>query len=264
MDLIDSGTTERTAHRVAGDSRAPARRFEHQTGYVLHTYPYSESSLIVESFTRTHGRVPLLAKGAKRRGSAMRGVLRQFQPVELSWSGKGDLRNLTRAEWQGGVPGLRDTALFCGFYLNELLLKLLARDDPHERLFDQYEIAVRALAEGPERGGSAAHVLRRFEKELLGEIGYALNLDAEADSSLPIDPTARYTYDPERGPRPLSEHESCEIELSGRTLMAIRSGDYADPMAASQAKQLMRFLLRHHLNGKTLSTRTIFSALQQL
>lgn len=247
-----------TVHaRRSESSRVALRRHEDQPGFVLHTYPYSESSLIVEAFTREHGRLPLLAKGAKRPGSAMRGALLQFQRVGLSWAGKGDLRNLTRAEWLGGIPALGPKALACGFYLNELLLKLLQRDDPHERLFDHYEAALRGLGSQPRVGD----VLRIFEKALLREIGYAVDLAAEADGAGPIDPAARYDYVPDRGLRRLDTGEPSERALSGATALAIARDDYADPLVASAAKQLMRSLLDHHLNGRRIATRQIFAAL---
>jgi DNA repair protein RecO (recombination protein O) len=263
MDHAETANIEVSG--VAGPARknsAPARRFEHQRGYVLHTYPYSETSLIVETFTREHGRVPLVAKGAKRPRSDLRGLLMQFQPLGFSWSGRGDLRSLTQAEWLGGLPTLAGSALFCGFYLNELMLKLLARDDAHERLFDCYEAALHDLAAG--EGTGEARILRGFERELLRETGYALNLTLEAESGAPIEAEQRYAYDPEHGPRRLAPGARTEVEVSGRTLMEIESGVYTSAQTANQAKLLMRHLLNHQLNGKMLSTRQIFSELQQL
>ncbi len=257
MDMTDAG---RLAGRASARVSAGARRQEDQPGYVLHLYPYSETSLIVESFTREHGRVPLLAKGAKRPRSALRGVLMQFQRVGLSWSGKGDLRTLTRGEWLGGIPALGQTALFCGFYLNELLLKLLARDDPHERLFDCYERALIELA----HGARSAQVLRVFEKELLREIGYAVNLQVDAVSGDAVDPHARYAYMPDAGLRRLHSGESAERELSGAVALAIDRNDYSDSHTAHHAKQLMRSLIELQLNGRKIATRQIFFALQQL
>jgi DNA repair protein RecO (recombination protein O) len=98
---------------------------------VLHSYPYKETSLIVDMFTRDHGRIGVVAKGAKRPLSKLRGVLQTFQPLSVSFSGKSELRTLIDAEWVGGMLPIEKTALLCGFYLNELLVKLLARDDPH-------------------------------------------------------------------------------------------------------------------------------------
>src|SRR5512138_3815820 len=141
------------------------RRVDHEPGYVLHTYPYKETSLIVEAFTRRFGRVALLARGARRPRSAMRGVLLSFHPLRLSWSGSADLANLMGAEWAGGTPLLGGRGLMCGFYVNELLLRLLPRDDPHEALFDIYADALGGLASRDVSG-----VLRAFEKRLLGEL----------------------------------------------------------------------------------------------
>lgn len=109
-----------------------------QPAFVLHAYPFRETSLIVEVFSRDFGRVALLARGARRPRSALRGLLLGFQPLELGWAGKGEVQTLMKAEWQGGQPLLAGKALFCGYYLNELLLNLLPREDAHERLFSVY------------------------------------------------------------------------------------------------------------------------------
>src|SRR5580765_1888303 len=136
------------------------RRAELEPGFVLHAYPYKETSLIVEAFTRRFGRVSLLARGARRPRSAMRGVLLSFQALSLSWSASAELGTLLRAEWSGALLPLRGRGLMCGFYLNELLLRLLPRDDAHEALFDFYSESLKELA------GTSSHapVLRCFEK----------------------------------------------------------------------------------------------------
>src|SRR5262244_4451478 len=170
--------------------RQPRERRDEQPAFVLHTYPYRETSAIVETFTAGYGRVALVARGAKRTRSELRSVLQAFQPLTLSWSGTGELKTLIRAEWRGGLPLVGGSALLCGFYLNELLLKLLAREDPHPRLFADYEAALQELASGAEQ----APVLRRFELTLLTELGYALPLVREADTGAPIDPATRYYY----------------------------------------------------------------------
>src|SRR5437762_1362429 len=113
-------------------------RVDAQPALVLHSYPFRETSLVIEVFTRDFGRVALVARGARRPRSALRGVLLAFQPLLVSWSGKGELYTLIRAEWHGAYQPLRGLSLICGFYLNELLLKLLPRHDAHERLFDTY------------------------------------------------------------------------------------------------------------------------------
>ena len=232
---------------------------EEERAYVLHTYPYSETSLIVEMFTRTSGRVPLVAKGAKRSRS-QNAALMQFQPFNVSWSGRGDLRTLKKAEWQGGVPHLPPARLFCGFYLNELMLKLLARDDAHEQLFDCYENALARLATDASESG----VLRGFEKSMLRETGYALALTVDAFSGEAVNGEGRYTYIPERGPRRLEARESPGLEICGQTLIDIEADDFSRPRTAAEAKLLMRMLVTHQMNGRPLATRQVFSQLLEL
>ena len=235
-------------------------RQDNQPGYVLHTYPYRETSLVVETFTRAHGRVALVARGAKRPRSALRGSIMAFQPLALSWSGRGELRLLLRAEWQGGQQLLRGRALLCGFYLNELLLKLLPREDAHEQLFLDYQAALARLGAEPEPDA----VLRRFEKALLRELGYALALEHDRASGAPIDPGKAYVYDPERGPVAVNGAAQTGLVLSGRTLLDIVHDDYGNPLTLQQAKALMRLLISHRLEQKPLYSRRIFEELRQL
>ena len=139
------------------------RRIEQEPGYILHSYAYKETSLIVEVFSRRWGRVGLLARGARRPRSAMRGLLLGFYPLRLSWSASAELGTLTAVEWAGGRPALAGIALMCGFYLNELLLRLVPREDPHELLFDAYETGLVRLSEGqPPAGGLGAPTLVSF------------------------------------------------------------------------------------------------------
>ena len=152
------------------------RRADNEPGYVLHTYPYKETSLIVEAFSRRHGRIALLARGARRPRSAMRGVLLSFHPLRLGWSGSTELGTLMSAEWSGALHHLAGRGLMCGFYLNELLLRLLPRDDAHEALFDVYADALSRLAGAMD----FAAILRGFEKRMLAELGYAPLLEQDA------------------------------------------------------------------------------------
>ena len=236
------------------------RRDEHP-GYLLHTYAYRETSLVAEIYVREVGRVAVIARGARRPRSALRGVLMAFQPLMLSWSGKSELKTLHKAEWQGGYAPLRGLSLICGFYLNELLLKLLPREDPHEELFEAYATA---LAQLPAAQDHAA-VLRRFERVLLQELGYGLVFDREAVSGAPIVADARYRYVPDRGP--VAAGESCEqsgVELAGKTLMDMAVDQYTDPRTVQQSKLLMRSLINHCLGNQTLHTRQLLRDLQQL
>ena len=183
-------------------SRQPAKPFKPRMGepdraFVLHTYPYRETSLIVEAFTGSHGRVVLVAKGAKRPHGAMRGLLNPFQALTLSWFGRSDLKTLKVVEQERIIPQLSGSALLSAFYMNKLLLKLTHREDPHEALFDVYGHAVTALAGlslGKNGVRDIAAVLRHFEVRLLQELGYALQLSQEADSHAPLDPDSSYVY----------------------------------------------------------------------
>ena len=233
-------------------------RVDGQPSYVLHTHPFKETSLIVEAFTRDHGRVALVARGARRPRSAMRGLLMAFQPLELGWFGQGEMRTLAKVEWLGGQPLLQAQALILGYYMNELLLKLLPRDDAHPQLFQAYAEAVHALATGEASQAS----LRRFEKTLLKELGYGLTLDREAESGRPVDPQKRYAYVVERGPVLQIEGET--ESFSGRALLAMARDDFSEAETLAQAKQLMRSLIHHYLGGQRLSSRRVFMELQEL
>jgi DNA repair protein RecO (recombination protein O) len=236
------------------------RAREQQEAYVLHAYPYRETSLLVDVFARTAGRVTVVARGARRPRAALRGVLLSFQPLQLGWYGKGEVRTLTRAEWVGGQPLLQGEALLYGFYLNELLLRLLPREDPHETLFERYGEALQALASGSARGP----VLRAFEKALLREIGYALVLERDASTGRGIDPAATYTYDPERGPIEVAAGQAVELKLAGRTLLDLAREDFSDAVTQQQAKLLMRSLINHRLEDQPLRSRRIFRELMEL
>ncbi|MGH8691344.1 MAG: DNA repair protein RecO [Burkholderiales bacterium] len=235
------------------------RRAEHEPGYVLHTYPYKETSLIVEAFTRRFGRVAMLARGARRPRSAMRGVLLAFHPLRLGWSVSAELGNLVSAEWSGAIQPLGGRGLMCGFYLNELVLRLLPRDDPHERLFDIYAAALKTLSEG----GSQASILRGFEKRLLAELGYAPLLEREAGGAA-IDPRRRYVYEPERGPVATTGTGNGDFAVSGQTLLDLAADEYGRPETREEARTLLRALIGQRLHGQVLHTRAVLRELSDL
>jgi len=238
---------------------AGRNRQQDEPAFVLHSYPFRETSLILDVFSRRHGRLAIMARGARRPRSALRGVLMNFQPLLLSWFGKGEVRTLHSAEWQGGQPYLQGTALMCGFYLNELLLNLLARDDAHEQLFDYYRATLHRLVHEIDH----AATLRCFEKRLLQELGYALALEHEAGSNKQIRAGACYRYAVERGALPDDGDIRTGLPVLGKTLLDMAADDYADPVTAQQSKQLMRMLLNHHLGGKMLHTRELIRELQK-
>ena len=242
-------------------------RVDGQAAWVLHLHPYSETSLVVDVFTRDHGRVPLLARGARRPRSAMRGMLMSFQPLELGWFGGGEVKTLAKVEWLGGMPLLGGRCLLLGYYLNELLLKMLPREDAHANLFDAYAAALQALAEG----AADAPELRRFEKTLLKELGYGLTLDVDVESGRPVVPDAHYAFLLERGPVARSGVGAGDTAiddqgsaLSGKTLLDMAADDYSDPRTRMESRRLMRLLISHHLGGKSLQSRRVFMELQEL
>ena len=234
------------------------QRVDSQPVFVLHTYPFRETSLIVEAFSRDFGRVALLARGARRPRSVLRGLLMAFQPLELSWAGKGEVQTVMKAEWQGGQPLLSGKALFCGYYLNELLLDLLPREDAHARLFSVYAQTLRRFAEEPRESD-----IRCFERSFLKELGYGLTLDYDHEGR-PIDPAGYYAYEIERGPVRLQEAGRSALSICGKTLIDLIAEDLSDPRSLLEAKQLMRTLIAHYTGEKGLKTRKIFLELQEL
>jgi DNA repair protein RecO (recombination protein O) len=228
-----------------------------QTAFLLHSIPYRETSLIVDLFTREHGRIAAVAKGARRRQSALRPVLMSFQPIRVILSGRNELRNLIGAEWSGGMVAPDGDALICSFYMNELLIKLLAREDPHPQLFDAYCQALNAFA----AAASLDATLRIFEWHLLREIGYAPDLRQDAagaqiaaDSSYRWIPNAGFTVsEPDDG-----------TSVTGATLHDLSSGQFQSSLARQQAKVLTRTIISHHLNGAPIHSRQILIDLQKL
>ena len=237
---------------------ATRQRVEFQPAYLLHSYPWRETSLIVEVFSREHGRLSLVAKGARRPLSALRGVLMAFQPLSLSWMGRGEVKNLIQAEWQGGQPLLQGVALLCAYYLNELLLRMLAREDAHANLFDAYAHTLSCLAAGQ----AYAPLMRAFELRLLRELGYAPSLDLDAESGKAVVPEGQYVFLAERGALEAAD-QGDRPTVPGRVLLAMAAGDFSDPLTLMHAKHLMRRLIHHHLDGQVLESRRILMELQE-
>ena len=244
------------------------RRAEHEPGFVLHAYPYKETSLIVEAFTRRFGRVGLLARGARRPRSMMRGVLLAFHPLRMTWSASAELGTLMSAEWGGGQASLSGIGLMCGFYINELLLRLLPRDDPHEALFDAYGEALARLTAGaslalPDVSATQAAILRGFERRMLAELGYAPVLDRDAANGARIEAAKHYAYEAERGPVETRRKDGDAV-ISGRTLLDMAADNYDNSQTREEARRLMRALIAERLGGQTLHTRAVLSELQDL
>lgn len=240
------------------------------TSFVLHSIAWRETSLIVEVFTRSHGRLGLIAKGARRPRSALRGLLQPFQPLEIRWAGKGELRILIGAEWVGGMSLLDGPALMPGFYLNELLVRLLPREDAHPALFDDYRETLELLGDK----ANAEPVLRRFECNLLREMGYAPRFDHETQGGgAAIEPTALYLVNPATGIQRAGATDSGQEAFRGETLLALsHAGDSVakalealrEPAIAAESKRLLRMLLGHQLGEDALASREVMRELARI
>jgi DNA repair protein RecO (recombination protein O) len=258
---------------VIASAKAARQPASHLEAYVLHRYDWSESSLILDLFTRERGRVAVAAKGAKRPYSQLRPVLLPFQRILVTLGrtpadDQAEVHNLRHAEWAGGGPMLSGGALFSGFYLNELLMKLLARHDPHPALFDAYRATLPALASGHEALAQAA--LRSFELLLLREIGLLPDLATVTLTQREVEPTARYQLVPESGVVATREEP---LSLGGELLcaiqMALDEGDTAGLQTAcapagAALRVGLRALLHYHLGSPALRTRQVMQSVQRL
>lgn len=233
-----------------------AIRVNAEPAFVLHRRPYRETSQLVDLFSRHYGRLRVVARGFRHPKSGGR-LLEPFVPLLVGWSGKGELKTLVAAESSGRPLSLQGNRLFSGFYLNELILRLLADHDPHERLFDQYLAAITSLADN----AGIEPALRHFERSLLEEIGYGLVLNHE-DSGVALEAGNWYWFDPATG---VSSREFVVTEkpqpnwFRGTELLAIDAGDYADAANAKSAKRLMRLAIQNLLGDKPLRSRELFS-----
>ena len=234
-----------------------AERVKGQPGFVLHRRPFSETSLLVDLFSREYGRLTVIAKGARQRKSQVRGVLRPFGLITLGWSGKGEVKTLTQCESPGPAFNLRRRRLFCGYYLNELLLKFLHRYDPHETLFDFYQAAVMKLAQGVDDEA----VLRVFEKQLMNEAGYGLQLERDQDSGTAVKAGMIYRYLPGVGAFPDKPGRNEGILVHGSSMIALQTETGFDERARLELKQLNRSVLRILLEGLPLLSRAVYSSL---
>jgi DNA repair protein RecO (recombination protein O) len=234
-------------------------RVDHQPAFVLHSYAWRETSLIVETLSRDFGRMALVARGAKRPTSQFRGILMPFSPLALSWSGRSELKTLVRAEWQGGLAPLRGEGLLAAFYLNELIVRLLPRADAHPLLFASYVQSLAALAA---EDGTRDRILGCFELDLLRDLGVAPSFRFCSDGE-PIDPRQWYQVDLQRGLQ-RSVDPNDPDRLRGAAVMALARRDLSDPPVLAAARPLLRRLIGYHLEGKPLNARRVLTDLQSL
>jgi len=247
-----------------------AKRISDEPAYVLHRYDWSESSLILEVFTRHYGRVALVARGAKKPSSSFRPILLPMQPLHIAFGGDAEIRMLKSAEWQGGHVMPTGDALLSGYYLNELLMRLLAREDPHPALFDAYSATVQLLA-SPSMD-TLQLALRAFELRLLRDIGLLPMLDAETATLGALQADTRYVLVAETGLR--QAHDDDRASLPGGQWQALQqalgeNAIFSETVAAcipglNELKPQLRALLHYHCGVKVLKTRQMMIDLQAL
>jgi DNA repair protein RecO (recombination protein O) len=244
------------------------RRVNQQAVFVLHTRPYTESSLIVEVFSQDYGRAAVLAKGARSQKTRKRGILQPFQPLLIGWTGKGELPILTDVEQGNKLFHFDYKSRVCGFYANELVYRLLQRHDPHPDLYYAYQDLMLDLHRLSFQKKERELSLRLFEKRLLSEIGYALILDRDVDNQELINPELVYRYVPERGPEiyqssvAYSDNSNLyttnsPLVVSGMVLHCIERNQYPNEQLMQQAKRFMRHILKTLLNGKPIYSRSL-------
>lgn len=235
-------------------------RTEDERGFVLHRYPYGETSVLLEVFSFAFGRVGLVARGVRRPGKGFAGAhLRPFQPLRLGWSSRGELGTLTQAEAMEGAIDLQGDAVWCAFYVNELVLRLLHRHEAHPELYEAYEGVLRALS----AHGCQEAALRIFEKRLLASLGYGLGLSRDAQTGEPIRPGGRYRYIPEEG-AVASAALNEGLGVMGSTLIALAKEDLSGPEELREAKGLLRSALARLLGGKPLHTRELLRSMREI
>ncbi len=227
-------------------------RISLQSAYVLHTRAYRESSLLADVLTRDAGRLTVVARGVQGRRSRYRGLLQPFKHLRLSCQGRGELHTLTGLEETGAMSLPAGRALYCGLYLNELIMRLLHRHDPHPGLFDAYQTALSQLG----RLEALPRALRLFEKRLLRELGYGLLLDREAESGRKIEPELVYDYNVEAGPV-RSAVQDARIPIRGASLLSLENDQLRDATSLNECRHLMRQVLQYYLGDRPLKSREL-------
>lgn len=231
------------------------QRIALEPAFILHTRPYSNTSLILELFSEHHGRVAVIARSARGSKSRYRGKLLPFSAMLVSWSGRTDLKALGAVDFAVTPVLLEGDALLCGFYINELMLRLLQREDAYPNLYQDYANAIKQLM----TPDSITITLRRFEKSLLDRLGYGLPLHNDANSHFPIEANVYYQHIPQYGFVRCDEPQEGLFMIAGQSLIDIRNNCFEDPQTLSDAKKLFRRVLSRHLGDKPLKSRELFS-----
>ncbi len=224
-----------------------------EPAFVLHSRAYRSTSLIVELFTWRYGRVSVLARSARGLKSRFQGQLQMFMPILISYSGRGELKNVSQLELNGKPYHLGGRYLMCGFYLNELLVRLLQKEDPHPKVFTLYQDTLNAM----EQQQHLEHCLRVFEKRLLQLLGYGLSLQFDAINQQPVEAGQYYRYIPEQGLVQIEKLHASKSDIDGETLLALDAESLTERHQFQQAKRLLRQVLNYHLGDKPLKIRDL-------
>lgn len=227
--------------------------------FILHSRSYLESSLLLDIFSREYGRLHLIAKGAKRKKSPFSGLLQPYQRLLMAWRGRSELMTLTDVETDAESYNLLGERVIAGFYVNELLVRLLHKYESHPELFDLYSQAISDLS----IVDSIAIVLRFFEKGLLESLGYGLILDRDVDEGKMLVASEKYYYLIDSGPMRNVPCTGNYIEITGNSLLALRKGCLQSKTELKETKCLMRFILQNHIGNKPLLSRTLYKAYTQ-
>jgi DNA repair protein RecO (recombination protein O) len=229
-----------------------------EPAFLLHHRPWSDTSRILDLMTRGHGRVTLFAHGARRPKSPLRAVLRPFLPLLVSWSGPADGGTLTAAESAEGPFVLPPDRLMSGFYLNELMLRLLPKEDRHEALYDAYAAALRQLADGAEQAA-----LRSFESVLLEELGYGVDLARDAGSGRPLESDRYYHFEPGRGVIAVRDAGAVADAYAGRDVLGVAHGEFGQAPVLKAARRIYGAAIAHCLEGRGLASRDVMLAMRR-
>ncbi|MDF1797374.1 MAG: DNA repair protein RecO [Coxiellaceae bacterium] len=235
------------------------QRIALQPTYILHTRPYRSTSLLVELLSQDYGRLTVVANSARGPKSRYKGVLQPFRCLLVDWSGARELKSLGKVELRGMPYRINGVRLFCGYYLNELLMRLLAKDDPYEKLFEVYQQTLQQLSDSD---AILENTLRLFEKRLLQELGYGVSFTHDASHQQPIEAEQSYSLAADRGFYAVTGHvEHQHAVFSGANIVAIANDDYSNPQVQQDAKKIMRYLLRCHIGTKPLNSRELIKGM---
>jgi DNA repair protein RecO (recombination protein O) len=234
------------------------RRVDQQPAYILHHRPFRDTSQLLDVLSLEHGKLALVARGSRGPRSRLRGVLRPFMPLSLSWVQRSDLGTLTGAEVRGAPLSLDGDALLAGYYVNELLISFLHRHDPQPGIFRAYAETVQNLA----ASGEVAACLRHFEIDLLRRLGYALNLEHDSPGGRALVADRHYEYRFERGAVAVERSEG-RLVFTGAVLEAIDAGRFDEPDVLRAASRLLREAITFHLDGRELKSRKVLVDLRR-